>query len=294
MQTYELLVSGRAVRANSNDTTLVRTSVGIDQVHVMFDDAEWLDFPLTITFSQVGVDPVTQSLTVSTLAGESTWKAEATVVVPYEVIGMVGPINVTIQGTDSQGRHIITAKGAPLSVEEAGDVAIGDIPADAPTVDQWHQAYADAMALINDLGSLKATLEDQMDDIVSAAEAAASASADAVVDRVLNEYAVPATKDTLGLVQVGSGLNVTSGGVISTVATNGITAAQSAQLANLAALAYYCFDTEFDASTGELIDTAKLKSSALQLPEIVDGATVKVDDNGKLAMAITIADDMGY
>ena len=294
MQTYELLVSGRAVRANSNDTTLVRTSVGIDQVHVMFDDAEWLDFPLTITFSQAGVDPVTQSLTVSTLAGESTWKAEATVVVPYEVIGMVGPINVTIQGTDSQGRHIITAKGAPLSVEEAGDVTMGDVPADAPTVDQWHQAYADAMSLINDLGSLKATLEDQMDDIVSAAEAAASASADAVVDRVLNEYAVPATKDTLGLVQVGSGLNVTSGGVISTVATNGITAAQSAQLANLAALAYYCFDTEFDDGTGELKDTAKLKASALQLSEIIDGTTVKIDDNGKLSLALESADDMGY
>jgi len=216
------------------------------------------------------------------------------VVVPYEVIGMVGPINVTIQGTDSQGRHIITAKGAPLSVEEAGDVAMGDIPADAPTVDQWHQAYADAMSLINDLGSLKATLEDQMDDIVSAAEAAASASADAVVDRVLNEYAVPATKDTLGLVQVGSGLNVTSGGVISTVATNGITTAQSAQLANLAALAYYCFDTEFNESTGELKDTAKLKSSALQLSEIIDGTTVKIDDNGKLSLALESADDMGY
>jgi len=294
MQTYELLVSGRAVRANSNDTTLVRTSVGIDQVHVMFDDAEWLDFPLTITFSQAGVDPVTQSLTVSTLAGESTWKAEATVVVPYEVIGMVGPINVTIQGTDSQGRHIITAKGAPLSVEEAGDVATGDMPADAPTVDQWHQAYADAMAIINELGSLKATLEDQMDDIVSAAEAAASASADAVVDRVLNEYAVPATKDTLGLVQVGSGLNVTSGGVISTVATNGITTAQSAQLANLAALAYYCFDTEFDDGTGELKSNAKVKTSAIQLSEAVDGTTVKVDENGKIALAIGSADETGY
>ena len=294
MQTYELLVSGRAVRANSNDTTLVRTSVGIDQVHVMFDDAEWLDFPLTITFSQAGVEPVTQSLVVNTLAGESTWKAEATVTVPYEVIEMVGPINVTIQGTDSQGRHIITAKGAPLSVEEAGDVAIGDIPADAPTESQWHQAYADAMALINELASLKTTLEGQMNDIVAAAESAVSDNVDEAVSAILGQYAVPATRESLGLVQVGSGLNVTDGGVISAATTNGITSEQATQIMNLAMLAYYCFDTEFDDGTGELKSNAKVKTSAIQLSEVVDGTTVKVDDNGKIALAIGSADETGY
>ena len=53
MQTYELLVKERSVRPNSKDMTLVRTSIGIDQVHILFDNAEWLGFPITCTFARV-------------------------------------------------------------------------------------------------------------------------------------------------------------------------------------------------------------------------------------------------
>ena len=126
MQTYEILVKERAVRANSKDMTLVRTSIGIDQVHILFDSAEWLDFPITCTFAQ-GDDVITIPVTVTELRN-SEWVAETTVVVPYEVIDMVGSIRVTLQGTDAQGNHIITAKGSPLSVEEACDVIEGLAP----------------------------------------------------------------------------------------------------------------------------------------------------------------------
>ena len=147
MQTYEILVRGRAVHPNSDDMTLVRTSIGIDKIHVLFDNDEWLDFALTVTFAQGGADgpKVTQSLTPSTISG-TEWVAEAECVIPYEVIEMTGPIRVTFQGYDTDGNHIITAAGAPLSVEEAGDVDDGEPPEPVPTISQWEQAYADAMA----------------------------------------------------------------------------------------------------------------------------------------------------
>lgn len=146
MQTYEIVVSGRDIRTNSNDMTLVRTSSGVDSLHVLFDEDEWLSFPLTATF---GNGDVTRTLPmVPTRLHGSEWVAEATVRVPWEVLRSVGDVRVTIQGTDASGNHIITAYGAPLHVEEAGDVTVGEMPEDAPTIDQWTQAYQDAMRAV--------------------------------------------------------------------------------------------------------------------------------------------------
>ena len=281
MQTYELTVEGRTVKANSDDTTLVRTSIGIDQVHVLFDSAEWLDFPLTVTFAQKGVRPVTDSLVVSRVYDSDRWVAEATCTVPYEVIQMVGKIRVTFQGTDSDGRHIITALGYPLSVEEAGDVAVGDIPSDAPTVDQWRQAYADAMAAANAAQSLVSNLEGRLEQMV--AEATAS------IEDEISGVLVPATTSTLGSVVVGSGLAVTDEGVLSSVETNGITREQASQIANLARLAYFAFDTTID-QDGILREDVMVKGSALP----VDGTTISINESGGLCVAFGYADGEVY
>lgn len=278
MQTYELLVRNRAVRGNSEDMTLVRTSVGIDQAHILFDNREWLDFPITISFGQ-GADLVTQSLTVSEVADSTEWVAEATVLIPHEVIDMTGSIRVTLQGTDSEGRHIITAYGAPLSVEEAGDVVQGDVPEGAPTPDQWHQAYADAQVAINEVRGIINNLQAQLDDMVAAAQAG--------VDQSVADATRPATREDLGMVRVGDGLSVTEDGTLSSDRTNGITREQSNVIANVQLLATKAFDTTFDEDTGAL-ETARLKSEAM--PEDYDpgisaddiGDGLRLNDDGRL------------
>ena len=279
MQTYEILVQNRAVKGNSKDMTLVRTSVGIDQVHVLFDSDEWLGFPVTITFAQ-GEDIVTQSLLVSTLE-DSEWVAEATVTVPYEVIDMTGPIRVTIQGSDSQGRHIITAKGSPLSVEESGDVVVGTPPADAPSVDQWQQAYAQAMNAANAAQSAAGIIDNRLETIV-----------DEVTQRILDAMSLPvATRETLGGVIVGDNIAVDENGVISitqSASGGGMTVEQMKALVNLSRLAYYAFDTEFD-EDGLLKTNAKVKSMVLPTANAesvgavkVDGTTVTIEESGTI------------
>ncbi len=181
MQTYELLVKERSVLPNSADMTLVRTSIGIDQVHVMFDNSEWLDFPVSITFGN-GDTIITQSLTVSALTDIDGWVAEGTCVIPWEVSQDLGAIRVTLQGTDSDGNHIVTAYGAPLTVEECGDTASGDVPAGAPSQSEWEQAYAQAQIAIN-------ALQSKLDEC------------DAAIAEMQQYAPTAATSESLGLVQ---------------------------------------------------------------------------------------------
>ena len=166
MQTYEILVRERSVLPNSADMTLVRTSIGIDQVHVLFDNSEWLDFPISITFGN-GDTIITQSLTVSALTNIDGWVAEGTCVIPWEVTQDLGAIRVTLQGTDSSGNHIITAYGAPLTVEECGDTASGTVPEPAPSQSEWEQAYADAQVAINQLQSKLDECDDAIEQMES-------------------------------------------------------------------------------------------------------------------------------
>lgn len=148
MKTREVLVTGRSVQS-TGDVALVRTSVGIDQMHVLFDAAEWVGFgTVKCTFKNMSdiENPVTVSLTPTAVDSED-WAAEATCTIPWEVIQDVGTIAVTFQATDSSSNHIITARAeSVLSVIEAGDVNEGTVPSTAPTLSEWEQAYADATA----------------------------------------------------------------------------------------------------------------------------------------------------
>lgn len=279
MQTYELLVENRSVRANSDDMTLVRTSVGVDQVHVLFDSEEWLGFPVSITFAQ-GDEIYTETLVLSEL-NDSEWVAEATVTVPYEVIDMVGPIRVTFQGTDSEGRRIITAKGSPLSVEEAGDVVIGPEP-DEPTSTQFERAYAAAMTAASNAQTVVDNLEGRLDSMVS--------DALAEIDQRIATIGSPpaATTDTFGVVRVGSGIDVDEGTISVTMPDpTGLSEQQLNLLRNLQLLAQYGFETSF--VDGVLQDDLKVRESALVTASNdrygtvrTDGVTIVVDGNGLL------------
>jgi len=284
MQTYELLVSGRSVRAASVDTTLVRTSIGIDQVHVLFDNAEWLEFPITATFAMGDVVRTAQ-LIVSDVDGDG-WVAESTVTIPYEVIRRVGRIRVTFQGTDSQGRHIITAYGTPLSVVEAGDVEMGEIPEDAPTVDEWQQMRADAQRAINDAQSLVNDLQSRLDAIVSAAEGSLDGTirdAEDAIAAIVESTRPIASEEILGMVRVGDGLNVTEEGVLSSY---GLTQAQRRALANLVELASKVTDADV---TGTVQASPRIDPDALPVATpltlgtvMPDGTSIRVGNDGMI------------
>ena len=323
MQTYEVLVRNRAVIPNSRDMTLVRTSIGIDRLHVLFDSDEWLGFPVSVTFGQGDV-LVSRSLVLS-LLDDSDWIAESTTDIPWEVIERNGPIRVTFQGTDSNGNHIITAAGSPLSVEEAGDVVVGDEPSDSPTVSEWQQAYADAMMAINSAASLVSNLQEQLASIVSNAEA--------VIGDEVSSVLSPATTESLGVVQIGGGLSVTDEGVLSVDSSNltGLTSEQRLLLSNLSVLANTSFDATFNAN-GTVANVTGIKPSKLplawdgiagavypdedtivvnadgiiratyELPPateatlggvIADGSTVSTSENGVLSANVATADSAG-
>jgi hypothetical protein len=195
---------------------------------------------------------------------------------------------VTFQGTDANGNHIITAYGTPLEVEEAGDVVDGTMPADAPTINEWQQAYADAMAAVNRAQTLVTELESRLSDMVAGVEG----DINETISERIAESTVVATDSTLGSVMVGSGLTINSAGVLSTTSRYEIGAEQAAAIANLSSLAYYCFDTSFD-DDGDLEPTATLKTTAIPLESIVDGETITVSE-GKLSFAMVSADETGY
>lgn len=299
MQTYELLVKGRAVKANSADTTLVRTSIGIDKIHVLFDNDEWLDFALSVTFAQgtgSNQSKVTTSITPSLITGSSDWVAEAECLVPWEVIDMTGPIRVTFQGTDASGNHIITAAGAPLFVEEAGDVDEGLLPQENPSVSEWEQAYADAMA-------------------AASAALSAAAEAQAAITAMQNSQPI-ATTESLGSVIVdGDTIEVDSNGVISAVEQYELPIASTQQLggispdgetievdglgtasvsdslmfiiANIQRLASGAFDSTFDANNE--LTGAIVKSSSLPLPTDLAKGCVKIGTNLTMASDGTVS-----
>lgn len=218
MQVYEIIVSGRAVKANSADTTLVRTSIGIDEIHVLFDNEEWTDFPVRVTFAN-GDTLVSTSLTLAEIDAPE-WAAEAECAIPWEVIQDLGGIRITFQGTDASGNHIITeASGTPLTVVEAGDVGDGTVPSPAPSVDEWNQAYANAMAAAN-LANGAAESADEATELASSAAAEANDAAERAEGAIeaigdISELAVPLmSADTRGGAKLGDGLEIDEGGAL--------------------------------------------------------------------------------
>ncbi len=283
MLTHEISVIGRSVIADSLAIELVRTSVGVDQLHVRFDSDEWLDFAVEVTFSN-GSDVVTQSVVLSALSDAEGWLAETTVTIPWEVLDENGRVYVTFEGTDSSGNHIVTAKCSPLTVVEAGDLRSDTEPTESPSVTDWQQAYSDAMAVVSQAATLVSELESRLETMVSDAESAAL--------EAIASYQTPATADSLGMVKVGDGLAITSDGTLTATAV-GLTNAQRMQMANIASLITYCFDTTFD-SDGIVESTATVKRSALPIASVtglgvvkIDGTTITIDSGGLITANTT-------
>lgn len=130
MQTYILGIHDRALAAESADTTLVRTSKGVDEIKVRVYSGEWLEaFSLAIDLYHDGETPVEIPLSLST-STDTDWLAEATVSVPDSVLTTAGALGVTVHGYRDTD-HIITERAYPLTVAHEGD-GIGPSPQPNP------------------------------------------------------------------------------------------------------------------------------------------------------------------
>lgn len=130
MQQYVLAVRDRAITAESTDTTLVRTSKGVDEIAIRFYSPEWLeDFSLSCAL-YVGNTLEEQALTLTQPLG-AEWLAEAVIAVPDSVLESAGELGVTVHGVNSGNDHIITERAFPLTVMLEGD-GIGESPQPNP------------------------------------------------------------------------------------------------------------------------------------------------------------------
>lgn len=130
MQTYILGIHDRALMLESTDTTLVRTSRGVDEITVRIYSGEWLEaFALAIDLYHDGETPVEIPLSLST-STDTEWLAEATVSVPDSVLTTAGTLGVTVHGYRDTD-HIITERAYPLTVVHEGD-GIGASPRPNP------------------------------------------------------------------------------------------------------------------------------------------------------------------
>lgn len=130
MQRYVLAVHDRSIAAESTDTTLVRTSRGVDEIAIRFYSPEWLeDFDLSVAL-YVG-DVLEEQAIALTDTPESEWSAEAVIAVPDSVLESAGALGVTVHGVNESDDHIITERAFPLTVMQEGD-GIGDSPQPNP------------------------------------------------------------------------------------------------------------------------------------------------------------------
>lgn len=112
MQTYTLNVIGRTV-TGEGDTTLVRTSRGVDRVLFQFDSEEWLGFTLTVFFAN---GSVVEDVPLSVGVPSDDWACKGACEVPSSVLEQENPLHVTVLGVDGDGNRIVTALSAPLNV----------------------------------------------------------------------------------------------------------------------------------------------------------------------------------
>lgn len=133
MRTREVTVTGRAISPNG-DNTLIRTSVGVDQLHVLFDAAEWLTFADVHATFRHGDAMISTQLTLTEIDSVD-WSAEATCLIPWEVMQETGDVELTFQATNaSTGEHVITQDtGGIFQVVEEGEVDPSTLPSPDPT-----------------------------------------------------------------------------------------------------------------------------------------------------------------
>ena len=129
MQRYVLAVRDRSITVESTDTTLVRTSRGVDEIAIRFYSPEWLEgFALSCAL-YIGNVLEEQALTLTQPTGVE-WLAEAVIAVPDSVLEAAGELGVTVHGYHGTD-HIITERAFPLTVMQEGD-GIGDSPQPNP------------------------------------------------------------------------------------------------------------------------------------------------------------------
>lgn len=168
MQVYTLEVRARTITLASDDSTLVRTSSGVDTLELMFYSDEWLEFDLSCALAVDGANVLeiplvleqapesdgtdtTNELPNSAVDGESDfeefepdiepdydgelepeqWLARAYVDVPDEILEHEGALGVTVHGTDELDHYIVTALSEPLQIMQEGD-GIGSAPQPSP------------------------------------------------------------------------------------------------------------------------------------------------------------------
>jgi hypothetical protein len=133
MRTREVTVTGRSVQS-AGENSLIRTSIGIDQMHVLFDNPEWLGFSRVVATFANGDTMIAVNLNPTTLESVD-WAAEATCIIPWEVMQDVGSVELTFHAIDnSTGVHIVTQKNTSVfSVIQEGDVDPSTLPAPYPT-----------------------------------------------------------------------------------------------------------------------------------------------------------------
>jgi hypothetical protein len=133
MRTREVTVTGRSVQS-AGENSLIRTSIGIDQMHVLFDNPEWLGFSRVVATFANGDTMIAVNLNPTTLESVD-WAAEATCIIPWEVMQDVGSVELTFHAIDnSTGVHIVTQRNTSVfSVIQEGDVDPSTLPAPYPT-----------------------------------------------------------------------------------------------------------------------------------------------------------------
>lgn len=247
MITREVTVSGREVRS-SGDNQLVRTSVGIDRMHVLFDNPEWLAFPVVATFAN-GETLIDVSLALTQIESVE-WAAEATCLIPWEIMQDLGTVELTLHGTDSQtGEHIITeAGGTPFVVVQEGEVDPSELPGPNPT------PPAIPIATTTTIGAVKpdgTTITVETDGTihsvggggyvlpVATTSTLGGIKPDGTTITVdsdgtahgASSYELPiAGASTLGGVKVGSGLAIDSSGVLSATGGASVTAITDSEI----------------------------------------------------------------
>lgn len=220
MQTYELLVVNRSVLGNSEDMSVVRHSIGIDKIHVMFDNAEWLDFGIEAVFGY-GDDLIVVPLEVTPIADSEDWVAEAECVIPWEAIASEqSSIRVTFRGINAEtGDYIITEAASPISIDQSGDTGPGEEPGDEPTVDQFTAAYSLALTGANAAATAAAAAGSAADDAANAA-ADTNVATEAALEAIeamgdISELAVPLmSSSTRGGAKLGDGLSIDENGAL--------------------------------------------------------------------------------
>ena len=119
MQVYMLNIADRRVTAEG-DSTLVRTSSGVDVLRLLFYDEEWLGFSLECVLSSGGTVAVIGDAFTLSSGDDTAHVASKELPIPDWVLVEEGLVGVCVHGSNGTGDHIITEASWPLEVRREG------------------------------------------------------------------------------------------------------------------------------------------------------------------------------